>query len=350
MIAITYTRNDEYNHRMATGLASGFKELGKEVSYVGKRTGRYPVNVQVLIEINGQREKQKNVKHVTWIQDPGQKDIDSDLVFFIHRPEAIGYKNPPPYSLLYTGFNPVEFRPVPHFDFLMVGYIPQPTPAWAYSLQAFKDHHTPLHVVIPRFTELFRDYNSPILESNWGHVKNVICKIRKELGLEDDWEYDPSWPADAFLQEYIPRTMDRYVCVWAALQLTKSLKIYGIADWAQYNEFAPYYCGENWSEADLQANYKAAKLTLHTNVNGFGMHSRVIDCMGAGGTVFALETPDDKLEGGIASCFEPFVDYIPFNFTNIETAWTKKVGGSARDKIYQSHLWRHRALEILQRL
>jgi len=108
--------------------------------------------------------------------------------------------------------------------------------------------------------------------------------------------------------------------------------------------------------ADLHAK---SRITVHNNIFGFALHSRVLDAITVNGFVMAHHTPWTGLAGQMTECFEPethYGEYTAANFTDRARYWLNnhaarnKAATEARKIVADRHLWPHRAQQILRDL
>lgn len=164
--------------------------------------------------------------------------------------------------------------------------------------------------------------------------------------------------AISYYSQSYPRIMDRIALVRAAASVSQSLALYGpgLGD----HDFArPYYRGVINDKRELLEVYCRSRINLSNNTHGLGLHSRVLECMAAGGFIFMHESPHDDKAGGMLTSFAPGVHYgayTPENFAEEAGRWLKdegarlEAGRKARAVILERHCWRHRAEQILQDL
>lgn len=368
MIGIFCKTADHYNRRMALGLSLGFKDLGVNVAWAGAIIEPEKVNdfckevgVTLAIEINRTREMSgldDKIMHVSWIQDPEVcTGIDtSDVRFYLHDPARMGYFPGKYYELLFTGFDrqPIlEWDALDH-DFSMIGYIPRPMPLNVMQLPLWKDHAVTIGAVADTFKSNFRTYSQPLEPYHFMYEfpMRLLNQLKAQYGVPLSAEF-ASPDFREYFQWYIPRTLDRLEVCKRAMAISDRIGLYG-EGWENHNALFRHWNGIICQS--IQTVNVHSKINLHTTINGFGVHSRVLDCMGAGGLVFAQETPFDKGPGGIASAFEPWEHYIPWNFQNFEDLASKYLGYvelrrlvylRAREEIKRAHLWKHRAEQVL---
>jgi hypothetical protein len=160
-----------------------------------------------------------------------------------------------------------------------------------------------------------------------------------------------------FAQTY-PRQLDRIALVQRALNVSKSVELYG-PGWDTHEQFKPYHKGVLQAQGELLTVYQRSRINLANNTHGLGLHSRTLECMAVNGFIFTHASPHDDKPGGMFTSFEPGVHYgmfTPENFEEQARSWLDdekrriEAGRNAAAVIRQKHLWRHRAQQILNDL
>ena len=158
-------------------------------------------------------------------------------------------------------------------------------------------------------------------------------------------------------REY-PRLLDRVALIGAALQVSRSLALYG-PGWDAHEAFRAYHKGIIDDHPTLLAVFQRSRINLANNTHGLGLHSRTLECMAVGGFIFMHRSPHDERPGGMLTSFEPGVHYgayTPETFREEALRWLAdeqgrtKAGAQAAAVIREKHLWRHRAEQIVSDL
>ncbi len=158
-------------------------------------------------------------------------------------------------------------------------------------------------------------------------------------------------------REY-PRLLDRVTLIGAALEVSPSLHLYG-PGWKSHEAFRRYHKGVVNDPEALLSIYQNSRINLANNTHGLGLHSRTLECMAVGGFIFMHRSPHDEKPGGMLTAFEPGVhygDYTPETLRDEARRWLRnetersQVGKRAAVVIEASHLWRHRAQQIVDDL
>ncbi len=368
-----------YDEHMLDGLAKGFRLLGIESVVIfhlldpaslASFCARH--GIDTVLEINRTRntlnDLPPNIAHICWLQDiaVGERaePSRSDLTYYLTEPSVIGYSPSSAKSyggLLFTGIDPDAPAEIeaPLSDFSMVGYLPLPIPAEVLSLPMFSDFPNPtIGEVINAFLERFRPSNRGVKLGDLHHdrVRSLIREITTEVfGLPSASAFRVPTALDFFDQNVV-RSLERTRLLNAALAVSPSLRIFGPPDvWREWPQYAPYHVRFLDLQSDILSVYRSTRINLHINPNGFGMHSRVLDCMSCGGVILNIESPYDLLPGGIRTEFEPGVHYISCTYENFEEcvrSWLRNedgrraIGAAARKAVLARHTWRHRAEQI----
>jgi hypothetical protein len=162
---------------------------------------------------------------------------------------------------------------------------------------------------------------------------------------------------NTLVREY-PRLLDRVALVGAALEVSRSLHLYG-PGWKSHEVFRRYYKGVVNDPEALLSIYQNSRINLANNTHGLGLHSRTLECMAVGGFIFMHRSPHDEKPGGMLTAFEPGIhygDYTPESLRDEAGRWLRnekeriQVGVSAAAVIEAGHLWRHRAQQIVDDL
>lgn len=162
----------------------------------------------------------------------------------------------------------------------------------------------------------------------------------------------------SYLAREYPRLLDRVALIRGALDVSKSLELYG-PGWDQHEQFRTYHKGIVADPAGLLPIFQRSRINLANNTHGLGLHSRTLECMAVGGFIFTHRSPHDDKPGGMLTSFEPDVHYgayTPENFQAEASRWLMdeegraKVGAQAAAIIRGKHLWKHRAQQIIDDL
>jgi hypothetical protein len=158
-------------------------------------------------------------------------------------------------------------------------------------------------------------------------------------------------------REY-PRLLDRVALIGAALEVSRSLELYG-PGWDNHEGLRRYHKGIVNDPEALSSIYQRSRINLANNTHGLGLHSRTLECMAVGGFIFMHRSPHDERPGGMLTAFEPgahYGDYTPENFRDEAKRWLRdekertEVGERAATIVEANHLWRHRAQQIIDDL
>jgi hypothetical protein len=161
-----------------------------------------------------------------------------------------------------------------------------------------------------------------------------------------------------FVHTY-PRFLDRNILANLIINNFRqhSIEFYGHG-WQKYNNYKSFSKPHIHSQTKLQTIFNSTKINLNNNTHGFGLHSRVIDCVASGGFFMTHQSgKNDYLDGGVLTCFkdgEHFGFYDPNDFTNSINNWlyddSKRIKATtnARKIIAEQHLWKNRSKQILK--
>jgi len=371
--------------------------------------------IDLILSINkiiGRNEKIKTPLFC-WIQDvfPGTENTlkqylgDNEYIYTFGDPHDLGFEESPPNYLgsLITGVSKLDtnFNNEKKWDLdiSFCGYIPSP-------LYIAKN---------PRFLELFYDklfftsknlyqyltcLSGPgyltrnthalikgIVESTYKplrgsldvvllekKIREIICYPKKNNLVNGHLEnlFSPNinntknlfWLIDTKIDRLIryyvhtyPRYLDRDFLLQNVISSfpEKKIKIYGIG-WDTHPRYKKFTHPHINNKHDLHNIYKLSKINLNNNTHGFGLHSRVLECINAGGFLMTHKSNSDNGPGGILSSFEEnkhFGFYDPNDLYSSISEWlnndNKRLNAvkDAQKVILSEHLWRYRANQIL---
>jgi spore maturation protein CgeB len=152
----------------------------------------------------------------------------------------------------------------------------------------------------------------------------------------------------------LARLWGRRQLIERTINITESIGIYGPDNWVQWEQYRKYYRGMIENPEDLSRVYRGSRINLH---QGVGMHFRVLDCMAAGGVVFAMAREWENLPGEIGDYFEDGSEFVSFTINDFAEKASEILGDHKRRQKMQraaakaiaaSHTWRHRAEKIMR--
>lgn len=385
-----------YLFGMMRALSGAFLQEGVETQLVNAddedqvvRKRLEALKPDFVFETNRTRNQNRNaipdgVMHIAWIQDGWRerkpferKQLHytdpafggSDLIYTLIDPLYFGFSyhlQQGNWGRLHTGIDPNIHRPVDGEQAVpdsaaICGYIP--LPPHTLSPQLFK------HVLAWNDNRrLYFDYMNDFLlnkarisvgQYGYREIHQVIAdEMSRYLDISVSAE-DVATSLDQtgilqHLDTEVPRINDRLTLGEAALAAGLDLSVYGSDQWLYWPRFAPYYRGNlRWAQ-DLAAAYRATRFNLHNGC--FGMHSRVIEAMGCGASVFVSTGKFDDVEYDIKRHFVPGEHYIPFDMESAADTFASwrgrereldEIGRNAAEQTLQHHTWQHRAREIL---
>ncbi|GGY29676.1 glycosyltransferase family protein [Paludibacterium paludis] len=390
-ILILANQGNDYLCTMASSLQSGFVRNGTDcktffdpsASAIEKKIA--DLSPDVVMEFNGSRGQSSanipsEIVHIAWIQDARTEKTlhyldpafgGSDIVYTLLDPEYFGLepaRHPDAvWRVLHSGvdtdmfcFKAVE----PAADTASIcGYIPKPFHRgggpWDEPLFTVNQRQVAFSDLLRRLYEVEK-----VSSSEHGYVPihtfitdqiNTALNIRIDNKTMVDIFQDH--PYLVFLDTEIPRIRDRILMADAAVQAGLSLGIYGPNTWKSWPEFAQYYKGYAHWRTDLAAIYRETRFNLHNGA--FGMHSRVLECMGAGGAILVnrnkIEDPRNRI-GHFFKDGEHYIEYETESLAETLREWIAKPGELAQLRenaalaIRAGHQWHHRSAQILSDL
>lgn len=377
----------DYHLNMGYSLAKAFNRKGVDVKVLS--SSQPPDELQstisryspdVIFEINRTRNQHsfsipRSIKHVSWIQDArlnGKVHCfdpsfgGSDITYTLLPAQNFGLSpEQSPCSLwriLHTGVDIDIFSPIPsrtlERDIAFCGYIPAPIntdEARAHSVLNLNGK-----------TLTFLDIQNHLLEKcsvaigthNLLDIQRAILgKINETFGINLDLSHlNEIFQDDSrliYFDTEIPRIPERANLIDVAAKYGR-LEIFGPDNWLLWPQYRSYYRKMVYWQSELARIYQSSLINLHNGA--FGMHSRVLECMGAGGAIFVNDNHAEVSGNDIAAHFEAGTHYISYSFENLASQieyyrnnpdLLKAIGLAAAEEIAAKHQWIHRAEQIL---
>ena len=368
--------DNPYDWRLIDSLSAAVKQAGHQVKslhpveYTKSNLGR----ADIVFDVNRSRPGwlSSDTVHVAWVQDfrPGtlpyysERKRGNDLVYVMAHPDALGLVGKHFNGVLLTG---VDERLLggplvaPTIDLSICGYVPPPL-----GLMEFPEVRWPGPLSFGLFCheEIERMY-SPLTGTLRGN--EFLEPLREAFISTLNKHYDPLKVEEAWKKIVVavgywiidhPRRLDRVMLAKLALSVSKNCLFMG-DNWRKYPEFFSVSEDHTKDETKLLNTYRASRINLHTNSHGFGLHSRVLECMGVGGFIMSHAVGPGAKVGLLSEFFEPnvhFGEFLPETFTNHAQFWLRN-GAERLDAVTESrkiiagkHLWKHRAHQILNDL
>ena len=362
-----------YDWRMVNGLAAGLRKNGHEAFALRRplADGKAAevcrlLRPDVLFEINRSRDPNhplpEGVRHVGWWQDPlmasniGSVVRQDDIAYFAIDVEdfrtdigtrcKVGILS---YGVDEDAMEAAAASDSLAIDFSLCGYIPPPL-----LIDGNSDHFLPKGW--SKFAPVFAD----IVMKNYEPLRGNL-NIKKLVAATEDTLYallniprNHTAELDVSALQYA-RFLDRYLLVDTVLKISSSVELYG-AFWDRHPRFRPYHRGELGDQAGLNSVFRKTRINLSNNTHGFGLHSRILECMAVGGFILTHASPADSRPGGLKTSFEPGTHYGEFTPDTIEEEarrWLRDsmqriaAGQHAAQVVRERHFWRHRAAQII---
>jgi hypothetical protein len=376
-----------YYFQHMVSLAKAFYEIGADVGIISSDSDDYFKIQQyapdVVIEINKTRNQNsvplpKSIAHIAWIQDPRCIDADvvglphymdpnfggSDIIYTLSYPYNLGLSSEKSigsyWDILHTGVDLEIFRPGGGKNYLrdisFCGYLPY----------LFTEQFTNRPVLsLNNKAMTIGDISSQLFgNSGFSNGEIPLPEIHRLITLTVNKFFDINvdtkrlmrlipQPYMQYFDTNIPRTTERIVMFDVACKFS-SFEIFGpesCKSWPKYN--SRYNRMLHW-QSDLCDVYRTSKIVLHNGA--IGMHSRVLECMGAGGVIFVHESKEILLHRDIYENFIPGEHFVPFHMGNLEELMKcyltqneklSVIGEKASLEIRKAHTWKHRAEKIM---
>ncbi len=341
----------------------------------------------IVIEVNRPRPDFLNKRslHVAWVQDVdahekqlyGVNCAPHDLVYCQNEPEWMGlrYTGSHYAGILYTGvLEEWLHRPVASvqdIDFGLCAFITYPLPAWdgpdqelmrlcgaevARIFQPCRGNYK-INEAIKAMVPVFDEWNTRKYREFCANPANANVKIKSISTVREDlWQKFA--PMAGEIVKDVARLIDRQTIARLALSVSNKVRLRGF-NWELHEEFKPYWAENTPDEELMFSDFRRIKINLHNNFSGFGLHSRVLECMAVGGFIGSHTTAEPEKAGRLRNDFEPdkhFCEFTPTNFADKTRAWLQDDAGrrrairECRRIITSKHLWKHRAQQIIKDL
>jgi hypothetical protein len=152
-----------------------------------------------------------------------------------------------------------------------------------------------------------------------------------------------------------PRFVERKFLAEKCIGAGFKTDLYGVG-WDLYPEFSPKWRGVLSTPEDLGKVYRSAKVNLHSNPNGFGVHSRVLEAMASGGFIMTHSSINEGVKGTITSEFKQNVHFKLYSektfIDDVKNAiYDEKMRlqciKNAYELVSEKHTWKERARQVL---
>lgn len=159
------------------------------------------------------------------------------------------------------------------------------------------------------------------------------------------------------LENEIMRALARISVVENVLNVSDSLRLFGVGMWQTYPEFLPYYRGPVCNEDEVRRVYLTSRINLHNAMTQ--MHTRALDCMAAGSVIMVNKVRHNTSSDpdSLKAHFEPGLHYFEYDDDDLaersrgllaDVEGRRRAGLAAREAICAGHTWAHRVDQILK--
>jgi len=373
--------------RIVHGLTKALAACGHDVYVSNVSPGTRPPQVydgiDVAIEINQPRDEAvpADIVHIAWVQDYVQGEAPDfgaaccgqDLIYTFGDGPLIGAPSDRwpncAGSLLTAADEQLMARapsPPPDLDFSIVGFIPPSGDDWWIPRSNFdnwSDHILELFAEMRKAMEggygALQGSFAPV--AGMDSMRNVLRACAARWG-QDGAFADKLWghfepAAGKFMHEYA-RLMDRRLLADLALGVSESVEFRGW-HWDTHPKYARWARPHVADDETVLRTYERSRITLHNNIFGFALHTRVLEAMAVGTFVMAHPSPNPHAAGRISETFMPglhYGEYTPESFAEQAREWldddeARVIAAIGAQKIVRDrHLWKHRARQILRDL
>ena len=368
----------DYQYSLMKGLKQGFEELDYDcqlIPYDQLKILKNSDATSIYVAINEYRPSyiSRLSLWLNWVQDKprGQREgwdrdkIDKNTrICFLADINILGAPIPKNVEFTYLSVGaavPNKYQINRDIDVLVAGYI-EPSFVRLYRRLKIPRVQFIEPILRRRFERLRRCYIRLVLNGLYtpfaGEVGLNIFgdKIQNLLNHAEFPEKDDAGFIDG-LEMYYPRFIERYWWGKAILAVPNCKVLFCGPGWDKYPEFNEFHVGE-LSSVELEGLYSRSKIVIHTNSNGYGLHSRVIGAMSHGCCIITHRPVDDKLRfGAINTAFAEGVHFIYANKNNIKEKISNSlanshvkgwgvIGENARRLVLEEHTWIKRAKQL----
>lgn len=356
----------------------------------------------VILEIDRTRNNApgmpKDIISIAWLQDwlsvgehktasSSARMGGSDLYYFVATPESIGIDctKLPHWSFLLQATDPDIYFPEKtpfESDFSLVGYVPE---------RDFIDKlDMKLNIRIP---------GSDV--TNFGTIRDLVNALKTEGVTWNTYDATkaqrlinrhvysflrkpknlfaaafhlirpinvPEPPSDHcvipndlkyMIENQIMRAIARSSVAADLLEVSSSLRLFGVGMWQSYPSFAQYYRGFAKTETEVRKIYQSTRINLHNAMTQ--MHARALDCMATGSVIMVNKMLRNEMSEPdcLKAHFEPGIHYFEYEEGQlVEPArellankeLRRAVGENAALAVRARHTWSHRVDQILSDL
>lgn len=363
-----------YRARMLAALAQGIVKASNEDYIVYMMSGHdkrlNQAEVVLGVDIARPEYLASEVRYITWVQDliswpHGNKvpRVDTyeeqsrpgDIIYTLGDGRSVGIDETGPHwrGSLADAVDPSLLnrpRKQPGLDLALCTYIPPPTE----TLKGIEGYWS---AVVRR---LLREYYHPLRGEldplgMYEHMKKLLESETIGFDWVDHFK-NRSQEVKWVIVQY-SRMLDRLAVARQMLEVSRECEFRG-GNWEHYPEFAEWVQPHTNDTEVLYNSFQRARINLHVNITGFGIHSRVLDCMAMGCFIMSHTTPRN-CAGQLTECFEPDIHYgvfTPEDFKERARYWLdnqearEKASAEAFKVVRSGHLWEHRAAKILKDL
>jgi Glycosyl transferases group 1 len=373
----TPAKDNDYDRRLIAGLAGAIEAAGHQVKLLplAEYTRDNLGAADFAFAVNHARPGwlPPSVRHIAWVQDflpgtylhYGERKKPGDVVYVLTNPDAQGVEAKYVDGALLTGVSPdLLITPLvePSIDLSLCGFVPPPldniifdyAKQWPGPVSFGRFCHAELEKLYKplcgdlRCIENYKVLHNLYLERMTGlYTPKVVEDVWKTMIVNvGHWVMDH------------PRRLDRTTLARMMLLVTDNCVFRG-KNWESYGEFAAHSQPHTDSEDVLLQTYRQSRVNLHTNSDGYGPHSRVLEAMAVGGFIMTHSVRYPEKGGCMSEHFTPGVHFGEFtldNFAEQANYWLKNVVSrewaikESRGLIEGRHLWRHRAAQLLKDL
>jgi len=366
-----------YDKRLIAGLAGEIAKAGHGVRLLSlsEYTRDNLGNADIAFDVNHARPGwlPSHVRHIAWVQDfipsvylhYGERKKPGDMVYVLTNPDAQGVEAKYVDGALLTGVDPILLNTPPMertIDVSLCGYIPPP-------LGTIDFDHIPQWPEKRGFGQFCHEEIDKLYKPLCGDLRCIEnyrklhdMYLQKMDGLYTEQAIVTAWQqvivsVGHWVMDH-PRRLDRSALAKMALKVSGNCLFMG-HNWNLYGEFGSKSLPHTDNNQELLRTYQKSRINLHTNSDGYGPHSRVLESMAVGGFIMTHTVKYPEKGGCMRDHFTPevhFGEFTPETFEERAKFWLENIHArewanlECRGLIESQHLWRHRAAQLLKDL
>jgi len=371
-ISIFLPRDTPWYQGLILQISRGFNELNFNVSHHcgllnEEQLLRWVKNhtPDVIFEMNRPRNDipylPKDIIHICWVVDFNGRnfsDFNGSEITYLFSPRWIekSQNTANITKWLGPGACPEDYYKIDNFPYQceasFIGHIPNPwsTDELNRSLSKQQTSITFGKLIPFLMAALKKNKYQLKIHDDYINLAQELCKKH----FNNTAEFDKTLEYD--ISGRLIRLINRMDLIDKLLFHIDDLFLYGPDNWKRWEHLEAHYKGFLNTPSKINKIYNSTQINFH---EGNGIHFRVMDCMSAGGLLFAKKTDYDEKLGGIKTFFSPDKHYVEFELDNVHEKINfyldnpdkaNAIRYNAFSEIRNKHTWKHRADSIINDL